>query len=314
MTDSDRPPPRQYRLSGLTVRSDFELPMRTSRPSDDLRPPDVLFELGEAPESLPHFSHRGPNWTANQRSFLLDLPGIGRFLSEDGCRLMLRPAPGAFLDDIAVFATGTAMAAILYQRGAMLLHASAVVHDGRAFLFCGASGSGKSTIAGALVQAGATFLADDVCSIDQSAGRPPVVLTDGRCLRLYPDSIDQVGLRDGVGDRVRRRIDKFHVTPAATSHAVQEYAPLGGIYILSNSTAAAPPGVRPMPLLEAAQSLLHHTYRRRLALAYGREGQVARDAARLLSQVPVFHLRRPLDFDRLDESVAMIRRHWASRG
>lgn len=301
-------------MAGLTVRSEVELPMLVSLPSDDPRPPDVLVKLGEVPTSLTDFSHRGANWVVNRESFLLDLRGIGRFLSEEGRRLTLQPAPGVVPEDIAVFVTGTAMAAILYQRGGMLLHASAVIHHGRAFLFCGASGAGKSTIAGALVQRGASFLADDVCSVDQSAGRTPLVLADGRYLRLQPDSIDHVGLRDGVRDRVRRHIDKFHVVPAPVSQAVQESAPLGGIYILSNSTAAASPGVRPMPPLEAAQSLLHHAYRRRLALAYARKGQIARDSARLLSQVPVFHLRRPLDFDRLDQSVAMIKAHWASLG
>lgn len=304
-------PPYRYRLSGLSVASDFALPMRTSIDQADAAPPDVTFHLGEVPDVLPQPTHRGANWMADNRAVLLDLPQIGRFLSEDGRRLTLSPAPGSFLDDILVFVTGTALAAILYQRGAMLLHGSAVIQNGRAFVFCGASGAGKSTLAGALVQAGATFLADDVCAIEQPPHGPPAIQADGRALRLYRDSIDNVGLHGAVGARVRRRIEKFHVAVGDPSQSATESAPLAAIYMLGNSNAAAPPGITPIPSLAAAQALLHQTYRRRLALAYSSQGQLAMQAATLLSHVKVFHLRRPRDFSRLDESVTMLKAHWA---
>jgi len=301
-----------YRLSGLSVASDFALPMRAAIDPAEAATPDVTFHLGDVPDSLPEPLHRGANWTATDRAFLLDLPQIGRFLSEDGRRLTLCPAPGSGLDDILVFVTGTALAAILYQRGAMLLHGSAVVQDGRAFVFCGESGAGKSTLAGALVQAGSSFLADDVCSIEQRLQGPPAVRADGRALRLYRDSIDHVGLEGAVGARVRRRIEKYHVALGDPSHAAPESAPLAAVYMLASSHAAAPPGITPFPPLVAAQALLHQTYRRRLALAYSSQGKLAMRAAMLLSHVRVFHLRRPLDFSRLGESVAMLKAHWAS--
>ena len=311
MLEPRQSPPHHYRLSGLSVASDFALPMRALIEPAAAEEPDVTFHLGEVPASLPDAVHRGATWMASDRSFLLDLPQIGRFLCEDGRRLTLCPAPGAALDDILVFVTGTALAAILYQRGAMLLHGSAIVRDGRAFVFCGASGAGKSTLAGALVQAGATFLADDVCSIEQPVDGGPQVRADGRALRLYADSIANVGLEDGVGERVRRRIDKFHVAVGDPSRPALETAPLAAIYMLASSNAASPPGIGALPSLAAAQALLHQTYRRQVALAYSNQWQLAKRAAMLLSHVPVFHLRRPLDFSRLDQSVAMLETHWA---
>jgi hypothetical protein len=304
-------PCHHYRLSGLSVASEFALPLRLNIDQAAAAPADVTFHHGEVPAGLPGAPHRGANWTADDRRFLLDLPQIGRFLSEDGCRVTVCPAPGIDLDDILVFVTGTAFAAILYQRGAMLLHGSAVIHEGRSFVFCGASGAGKSTLAGALTKAGATFLTDDVCSVEQTPPGPPSVRADGRALRLYPDSIARVGLNDGVGGRVRRRVDKYHVAVGDLAEAASETAPLAAVYMLGNSHAAAPAGITPFPVLGAAQALLHQTYRRRLALAYSSQGQIARRIAALLTHVPVFQLRRPLDFDRLDESLAMLEAHWA---
>ncbi|WP_155006292.1 phosphoenolpyruvate carboxykinase (ATP) [Sphingomonas hengshuiensis] len=302
--------PYRYRLSGLSVASEFALPMRLADDPAKAAPPDVTIHLGEVAESLATPAHRGANWTADDRSFLLNLPQIGRFLAEDGRKITVCPAPETPLDDILVFVTGTAFAAILYQRGAMLLHGSAVVREGRAFVFCGASGAGKSTLAGALVRDGATLLADDVCAIEQPPHGGPLVHADGRALRLYPDSIATIGLGDGVGARVRRRIEKFHVRVGDASDAPVA-APLAAIYMLAHANAAAPAGITPFPLLDAAQALLHQTYRRRLALAYSDRAQPARRAAALLGHVPVFRLHRAFEFGRLDEGVAMLNAHWA---
>ena len=299
-----------YLLSGLRVASPFALPMRTLRGEDEAGPPDVTFHVGDIPSALDDVTHRGASWTANAQLCLLELPGIGRFLAESGKRLTVSPAPGMPLEDILVFVTGTAFAAILYQRGALLLHGSAVVHDGRAYVFCAPSGTGKSTLAGALVDAGATFLADDVCSIEQT-GEQPRVRADGRCLRLYPDSIEHVGLNASVGERVRQRLDKFHVAIDRPGKSAMDTAPLSAIFILGNSHSSAPPGITRMPPLMAAQALLHETYRRRLALAYSSQGNLAMAVATLLSRVPVYHFRRPRDFALLDESVAMLHAHWA---
>lgn len=312
MSDLNAPQLYRYRLSGLCVASPFALPMRSLVAGEGAGAPDVIFRLGDIPPGLGEVTHRGASWTANAQTCLLELPGIGRFLAEGGKCLTVSPAPGVPLDDILVFVTGTAFAAILYQRGALLLHGSAVVHHDHAYVFCAPSGTGKSTLAGALVEAGAAFLADDVCAIEQTADHVRV-RADGRCLRLYRDSIDHVGLHAGVGQRVRQRLDKFHVAIDQPGRSPMDTAPLGAIYILSNSNASSPPGIARMPSLMAAQALLHETYRRRLALAYSSQSCLATAVATLLSRVPVYHFRRPRDFDLLSESVAMVHAHWAEQ-
>lgn len=310
MTETPSPPPYRYRMSGLNVVSDIALPMRTLLdPTGDF-PADVTIQLDMVPERLEQATHRGPNWMADASRFLLDLPEIGRFMAVGGRRLTLWPAPGMPVDDILVFATGTAMAGILYQRGALLLHGSAVIHEGQAFVFCGPSGAGKSTLAGALVRAGCGFLADDVCSVEQADDGTPLILPDGRALRLYADSIEQVGLTGATGPRVRRQVEKFHVAPPGGMGGTQG-VPLAAIYMLADANPAFPPGIAGLSSLAAAQALLRQAYRRRLALAYSSQGRLAARTAALLSHAGVYQLHRPRDFARLDDTVAQLRAHWA---
>lgn len=310
MTDIHRRTTHRYRLSGLNVESDIALPMRVQlHPATDFAA-DLSMQLGEVPERLVHARHRGANWSVDEHHFLLDLPGIARFLASDGRRLVFSPAPGIPVDDILVFATGTAMAAVLYQRGALLLHGSAVVHEGQAYVFCGHSGAGKSTLAGALSQAGCELLCDDFCSIEQADGGKPMVQPDGRALRLYRDSIDRLGLTDSMGPKIRQRIDKFHVALPKAIPAGLQGAPLAAIYILRDSNPASPPGLTELHSLAAAQALLHETYRRRLALAYCDQGKLAARTTALLSHARVYQLRRPRDLTKLGEMVEMLKSHW----
>jgi hypothetical protein len=53
------------------------------------------------------------------------------------------------------------VARLLGQRGGVILHASSVAIDGRAFVFLGHSGAGKSTMAELASEAGAEVLSDD---------------------------------------------------------------------------------------------------------------------------------------------------------
>jgi hypothetical protein len=76
-----------------------------------------------------------------------------------------------------------------------ILHASAVAANGRCVVFPGAKGAGKSTLAAALVAAGAAFVTDDYAPLEQASWRiwpvpyaPGIKRGSWRVLRRpYPD-------------------------------------------------------------------------------------------------------------------------------
>lgn len=101
-------------------------------------------------------------------------------------RCELHPDPGVDQVVLRRLVTTAVLATWMILTDIPVLHASAVRIDGAAVIFVGRSGSGKSTIAAALVGTGATAITDDVCRLTEH----------DRGWVVHPDS-GQVRLREG---------------------------------------------------------------------------------------------------------------------
>jgi HPr Serine kinase C-terminal domain len=140
---------------------------------------------------------------------------------------------------------GPVRALLRHLSGAMTLHGSAVSLGGRAVVFVGSSGSGKSTAAADLCQRlGAQLLADDLVSIDEVDGTRRVFPTD-IAHWLLPDAMDALGLPP-MGGGAKALVMGLGATLAATS----EGAILDAIVLLGFDEATQPPTLRPLRGLE----------------------------------------------------------------
>lgn len=109
-------------------------------------------------------------------------------VSSDGRSIALVTAPAKYTrDDLAAYALGPVIAIALHLQGAVLLHASSVVLNGKAIVFAGASGSGKSTTVAILHRLGYSVLSDDVTEL--AGPRPFRALASLPAMRLWPDVV-----------------------------------------------------------------------------------------------------------------------------
>jgi len=298
-----------YRISGLRVGSEIPLHGSIEDVGGD-GAPDVVVRLGHVPAVLDGAVSIGPNWQFAPPFFLVEVPGVVRFLVKSGAEILVDPEPGISLDDAAIFIVGTAIAVALYQRRALILHASAVASDGFAYAFVGASGAGKSTLAALLcLDGGCEVVSDDVSAIDV-AGDTPVLKADGRRFRLWEDSIDLLKLAEHRGRAVRSMIHKFHV--ALPAHRADTELPLRGIYILDTLPPGTAPLIESLPAGRAAFALDHHRYRRRLANQINTVAERFALMARLVDRVPVFLFHRAISADDNSRSIACLKAHWES--
>ena len=148
------------------------------------------------------------------------------WIDDEGRRVWCRPAPGATLEDTAVYLTGPILGFVLRERGHVALHASAVKIGDAALAIVGPHGAGKSTTAAALATRGFPLISDDVLHMRKAAaGWSAEPYAYG--LRLWPDAVRLV-LGPGVSlprltptwDKRLLRVDAFAVTAAADPVAV----------------------------------------------------------------------------------------------
>ncbi|WP_448192477.1 hypothetical protein [Azospirillum sp. sgz301742] len=296
-----------YRIAGLTVAAEMELPgvVPLTAPPGEV---DVHIRRRPVPDRLEGATIHGPVWEMEGRRFLLRLPAIGRFLAEDGRTLDMEPAPGTDPADAMPFLMGTGFGILLHQRGGMVLHAASVAAEGQAYAICGRSGAGKSTLVAALCQAGCNFVSDDVSAIALDDGGRPVLWPDGRQFKLFEESIAFCDLEEQRRGAVRTGIGKHYVEPPGP--AGDGPVPLAAIYILRDQKPPLHAGIERLPPLDAAQALLNESYRPRMVLAMAKTSRQVAMTAAILRHVPVFHLTRPRDLDRLADTVTAVQAHW----
>jgi hypothetical protein len=106
-----------------------------------------------------------------EAGYLIWGPAYGRhILSADGTSLLCAPVGcAAAAWQRLLVAQVLPFAALLH--GLEVLHASAVVHEGRAIALLGPSRAGKTSLALELCRRGASFLADDVLALERAGER-----------------------------------------------------------------------------------------------------------------------------------------------
>lgn len=167
--------------------------------------------------------------------YLLHAPGIGRILiAPDGAELICDPEPGSSEWTTLLSAQALPLAATL--RGFEVLHASGVVLGGKAALFAGPQGAGKSSLAAALLRRGAELLSDDTVALQ---------LRDGMLI-AHPGAA-LLHLRAAEYERLSAR-ERGVLGAPTTVHGKQRYspsvsaspAPFGGLFLLERSTHGPP--------------------------------------------------------------------------
>jgi hypothetical protein len=297
-----------YCASGLSVKSEIALPgLIPLAAADD---PDVTVRHGPVPTAIVNASAAGPTWEIAGSRFLLRVPGIARFLLESGRDITVETENASPPSDIAIFLLGTVFGILLHQREHIVLHASAVRVNDKAVLFCGRSGTGKSTLAAALDSRGFDLVTDDLCAITTTAGGP-AVQPDGRLLKLWAQTIDQLDLSARRREAVRDRLEKYYVEPTAASSAP---LPLGAIYVLREARPGDVSGIERQNAVDAVVWVRHSAYRPSLVRRMGQRANYFHAATTIADRVGVFLLTRTLDFAEMPDVISRLERHWSEIG
>ena len=234
---------RISRLHGLNVRSPFELGHTTNDGRADLHvsvDSKALADQEEDPSghTIIRYDTDIPQhalFDCGVDGYVYRIYRIGDFsITADQTVMTCLPLPDVEEELMEVLLGGHILASLVMLQGSLVLHASAVEHDGRAVAFVAQSGGGKSTVAAMVCRAGARVVTDDVLRVEDRTGEI-TCFRGARALRLRSTS-RAVALVDGGSDRVSADGRQLH-EPTPTRH---DEMPLTGIFLLRLNDAANP--------------------------------------------------------------------------
>lgn len=200
---------------------------------------------------------------------------------------------------------GIIMAVLLHNRGAFLLHGSAVRAGKVAIVFLGNKGMGKSTLASALLAAGHGLISDDIVMIRPSQEGAFEILPSYPHIKLWADTIPHV-FNDRFYDfhQLHPDIDKhgYYVTQGF----VDKPTPLKQLYIIRRGPEL---NITPCTFQEAIVELVRFTYVVRFGtqLLGADQGRHFKFCAHLASNTEVLYLDVPNTLQELSKIREAIR-------
>ena len=252
----------QYLVHGLVLSSALELPL----PPIEHRQPDVIFRdaVGKAIPDPVHVRADSANspsvverWAED--SIIVEFPNCAMFEVDRESVLVLRRDTKD--DDLmAHLLLDHVLPRVLSLRGDLVLHASGgVAPDGRANLFLGPTGAGKSSVVASLLGAGWSLIDDDSIRIVRCdngfrafRGAPDV--------RLLPDAAAVLAPEEVATGRISADSTKRRFLPAAEARDAPHSTRIAGLYALMRRTDAGGPTLERLGLADALAAISANTF------------------------------------------------------
>lgn len=289
-----------YWAYDLRIHADLECPELPSVSVEE-GIPDVTIRLlpprADALESL-----ENGYYAVQPQVFRLAVPKVGQYRVEEGCRIFITPLPDVSAAELRLFLLGSAMGALLYQRGLFPLHGSAVETSWGAMVFVGAQGAGKSTLAAHFHRQGYRLLSDDVCAV---AVAPDgfAILPAPAHVRLCADAYERLNSQPGA----HFNVDKF-VVPMGVGYCPHP-VPLKAIHILADHESSAPE-FELLRGFDRVQHLLENLYRPQYLKGQATQAELMRMAGTIAQKTTMAVITRRRDPETLDGLVGFLESAW----
>ncbi len=295
-----------YRAYGLSIHTELACPELPPHPHpiDD---PDVTITL--FPEDagtlfrLPDRCYPDSSYEVEPGCFQLHVPGVAHYRVEEGQRILIQPRAGASPQRVRLFLFGSAMGALLYQRGLLPLHGSAVITQWGGMIFVGPRGSGKSTLAAEFHRRGYRLLSDDLCAVESTAQGLRILPALAQ-FRLCANAYQQLG----PSAEAYFDIDKFAV-PMGEKYCSHP-APLRAIHILCDGSAELP-RFKVVRGLDRVRHLFESLYRPHFLKGQRTQNDLVRLAGLIAERSTVATVSRRRDMTTAADLVRFLELAWA---
>ena len=290
----------QYWGFGLHIASEIEFP--ELYPFHFSEAPAITIQYGVTPEQLagePTLSR--VNMSIAPTEYLLKVNDIATYYASNGNSIIVQPVAGADMNSVRLFLLSNAIAAILYQRNTIPLHASAVLYNEKLILFCGHSRAGKSTLANRLNGLGLPIFSDDICVLKIGNNDQLVVYPSYPMSKLWEDSFDLLSVeRNELNVQLRPHLAKYgnYFHDSFTLNSREVFC----TFILNDSHPDTKDEVqiRKIGSLEASSALFKMSYRQLQLDGMQKRAVNFTTLSKLTTSAPAYEIRRKHNLNTID--------------
>ena len=286
----------KFHLYGLIAESDWLLP--ECLPADQSAEPDIFIINGLVPNDGIDPLSKDMYEQSIESEFWLDVEEVARYWIRHGKEIIIEPYPEVDEESIRVFLLGSALGALLFQRGLLLIHGNAIEVNGGCLVCVGDSGAGKSTLAAAFLQHGYRLLADDVVPVTEQGMATPGFPR----IKLWGDTAQQMGIKTDGLRRIMPDMDKYNVPLG--ERFCDTPLPVKWVYVLESVNEDF--ACLPYEGMSRFEPLHDNTYRVHFLDAMELKPQHLQQVAKLAGGIHMAKIQRPQSGFRINELVQFI--------
>jgi hypothetical protein len=292
-----------YFAYGLTLATEIDFPeLFVVNPTDK---PEVNVCIGKVPSHLSRQTEEQlKNLFITSTEYFLCVKDIAFYYAANGNQVIIEPFPDADKKSVRLFFLSNAMAAILYQRELIPLHASAIFSNKGIAMFLGDSGVGKSTTVATLQTRGHRIFSDDIC-VPVKEDKIIKAFAAYPMMKLWKDTFEKVNLGEyDEQNRIRPALEKygkfFNETFDTTAHPVER------IFILEKDSSLNQLQSSELKGINAFKYLQHYAYRLPYIDAMGMRKTYFNILLDLSNSIPITLISRPEDSNTISEVIQLI--------
>ena len=231
---------------------------------------------------------------------MLNIPDVAKFLISKGQQIFISKTSENYSieEPIRTYLLGSAIGALLIQRGILLFHGNSLEKNGRAIICLGDSGVGKSTIAYQLMKDGWNLISDDLVALDLDNNVLPGIPR----IKLWEDAISHFGLNKMQLNRVAKGFNKFVITKKRINCCNQKVK-LDKVLILNRYEENFIKFKKISSQKECLESLIKNYYRPLFIRFLNYEKEYFLHINRILKCIPIYKLNLPNNLQILSDSL-----------